>query len=119
MSGMPADSGRGNEEGSWVRARRLSEQLLWLWVAAILYLGSSFSIHRGCVGLHVGYLRLAQPSCLALCVSQVLRCEGSFQQAVSRYWSSLTVAYRNIRRVVVVVQLTNSNKDFEAFYHVS
>jgi hypothetical protein len=32
-----------------------------------------------------------------------LRCEGSFQQAVSRYWSSLTVAYRNIRRVVVVV----------------
>jgi hypothetical protein len=65
MSGMPADSGRGNEEGSWARARRLSEQLLWLWVAAILYLGSSFSIHRGCVGLHVGYLRLAQPSCLA------------------------------------------------------
>ena len=49
MSGMPADSGRGNEEGSWVRARRLSEQLLWLWVAAILYLGSSFSIHTGTV----------------------------------------------------------------------
>lgn len=45
MLGMPAGSGRGNEEGSWVRARRLSEQLLWLWVAAILYLGSSFSIH--------------------------------------------------------------------------
>ena len=53
---MPADSGRGNEEGSWVRALRLSEPLLWLWVAAILYLGSSFSIHRDCVGLPVGRL---------------------------------------------------------------
>ena len=42
---MPADSGRGNEEGSGAQARRLSEPLLWLWVAAILYLGSSFSIH--------------------------------------------------------------------------
>jgi hypothetical protein len=70
MSGMPADSGRGNEEGSWVQALRLSEPLLWLWVAAILYLGSSFSIHRGCVGLPLGYLRLAQPSCLALSVRQ-------------------------------------------------
>ena len=49
MSGMPADSGRGNEEGGWARARRLSEQLLWLWVAAILYLGSSFSNHTGTV----------------------------------------------------------------------
>jgi hypothetical protein len=43
---MPADSGRGNEEGSGAQARRLSEQLLWLWVAANLYLGSSFSVHR-------------------------------------------------------------------------
>ena len=49
MSGMSAYSGRGNEEGSWVRALRLSEPLLWLWVAAILYLGSSFSIHTGTV----------------------------------------------------------------------
>jgi hypothetical protein len=41
-----SDSGRGNEEGSWAQARRPCEQLLWLWVAAILYLGSSSSIHR-------------------------------------------------------------------------
>jgi hypothetical protein len=49
MSGMPADSGRGNEEGRWVRARRLSEQLLWLWVAAILYLWATASLSTGAV----------------------------------------------------------------------
>jgi hypothetical protein len=46
MSDMPADSGRGNEAGSGAQTHRLSEPLLWLWVAAILHLGSSFSIHR-------------------------------------------------------------------------
>jgi hypothetical protein len=30
-----------------------------------------------------------------LYVSQVLRCEGSFQQAISRYWSSLTADRRS------------------------
>ena len=40
---------------------------------------------------HSYYLRLAQPPCLALYVSQVLRCEGSSQQAMSHCWSSLTV----------------------------
>jgi hypothetical protein len=29
-----ARAGRGNEEGSGAQARRLPEQLLWLWVAA-------------------------------------------------------------------------------------
>jgi hypothetical protein len=64
---MPADSGRGNEEGSWAQARRLSEQLLWLWVAAILY-------PQGlCLGLFLGLVRRStRPYPLGLCASAMV-----------------------------------------------
>ena len=48
--------GPRERRGKRARARCLSEQRLWLSVAAILSLGSSFSIHRGCGELHVGRL---------------------------------------------------------------